>query len=118
MGERGRSRVEQSQNHAPPDEAVIRQYADMVYRLAYAQTHSSRDAQAWLRLRDAAGNTVEATQKYSFAHNAGGADRVDYEEYIFDLPQGTVDGYTLYGDFSIAGLHTEGNWQVTFRLPE
>lgn len=78
----------------------------------------SRDAQAWLRLRDAAGNTVEATQKYSFAHNAGGADRVDYEEYIFDLPQGTVDGYTLYGDFSIAGLHTEGNWQVTFRLPE
>lgn len=44
MGERGRSRVEQSQNHAPPDEAVIRQYADMVYRLAYAQTRSRSDA--------------------------------------------------------------------------
>lgn len=37
--------MKQQENLTPvPDEAIIRQYADMVYRLAYAQTRSKSDA--------------------------------------------------------------------------
>lgn len=43
---------------------------------------------------------------------------MDYEEYIYDLPQGDLTGYSLYADFLIAGIRTDGNWQVTFRMPE
>ncbi len=78
----------------------------------------SRDAQVWLRLRASNGDIAEPVKKYSFARDASGEGRIDYEEYIFDIPQDEISDYTLYGDFSIAGLRTEGNWRVTFRLPE
>lgn len=78
----------------------------------------NRDAQVWLRLRATNGDIAEPVKKYSFAQDASGEGRIDYEEYIFDIPQDEISDYTLYGDFSIAGLRTEGNWRVTFRLPE
>ncbi|MFR8012510.1 MAG: hypothetical protein ACLU8W_12320 [Clostridia bacterium] len=78
----------------------------------------THDAQAQLRLRDQGGTIIEPVGKYAFAQNSGREGRMDYEEYIYDLPQGDLTGYSLYGDFSIAGLRTDGNWQVTFRMPE
>lgn len=61
---------------------------------------------------------IEPVGKYTFAQNSGGEGRMDYEEYIYDLPQGDLTGYSLYADFLIAGIRTDGNWQVTFRMPE
>lgn len=79
---------------------------------------TARDAQAQLRLLDQGGTIIEPIGKYAFSQNNVGEGRIDYEEYIYDLPQGDLTGYSLYGDFSIAGLRTDGNWQVTFRMPE
>lgn len=45
-----------------------------------------------------------------------GKSRVDYMEYVFSgTPQALAD-YRLAGDFTTAGLLTEGNWKVTFLL--
>lgn len=79
---------------------------------------TKRDAQARLHLRAPDGSVIEPAGKYFFAKGGVSDERVDYEEYLFDLPQGDLAGYSLYGDFSIAGLRTDGHWRVTFRLPE
>lgn len=43
-------------------------------------------------------------------------DRIDYCEYVFDIPQEEISGYRLYGDFVTSGMLTEGHWRVTFPL--
>lgn len=77
-----------------------------------------RDAQAFLHLRDAGGEIIRPSDSYSFAWGMGKDDRTDYTEFIFDIPEDAASTYTLYADFSIAGLRTDGDWRVTFRLPE
>ena len=42
--------------------------------------------------------------------------RVDYYEYVFDIPQDEIVNYKLYGEFIISEGTTKGNWQVTFPL--
>lgn len=94
-------------------------WIDGRFHIQIATSHRlTHDAQAQLRLRDQGGTIIEPVEKYTFAQNSGREDRMDYEEYVYDLPQGDLTGYSLYGDFSIAGLRTDGNWQVTFRMPE
>lgn len=43
-------------------------------------------------------------------------DRIDYCEYVFDIPQDELENYSLYGNFVTSGMRTEGNWRVTFPL--
>lgn len=77
-----------------------------------------RDAQAFLHLQNAAGEIVQPSESYSFVRDTNRDSRVDYGEYVFDIPQDEASSYTLYADFSIAGQRTDGDWRVTFRLPE
>lgn len=42
--------------------------------------------------------------------------RIDYFEYVFDIPQEEIADYELYGNFIISEGYTKGNWQVTFPL--
>ena len=50
--------------------------------------------------------------------NITSENRIDYDEYIFDIPQSEIGQYSLYGDFVISGLFTQGNWEVTFPIEE
>lgn len=42
--------------------------------------------------------------------------RIDYFEYIFDIPMEKLSNYKLYGYFVTSEGTTKGNWQVTFPL--
>lgn len=42
--------------------------------------------------------------------------RIDYFEYVFDIPQEEIVNYELYGLFILSDGTTKGNWQVTFPL--
>jgi hypothetical protein len=44
--------------------------------------------------------------------------RVDYNEFVFDIPQSDISEYSLFGSFYTSGLYTEGNWSVTFPIEE
>lgn len=77
-----------------------------------------RDAQAFLHLRDGNGETIQPAESYSFVRDSNRDSRVDYTEFVFDIPQEEASSYTLYVDFTIAGLRTDGDWRVTFRLPQ
>lgn len=43
-------------------------------------------------------------------------NRIDYTEYVFDIPKEELKNYSVYGNFVSSGLYVEGNWQVTFPL--
>ena len=43
-------------------------------------------------------------------------NRIDYTEYVFDIPKEELENYSIYGDFTASGLYVEGDWKVTFPL--
>lgn len=43
-------------------------------------------------------------------------NRIDYFEYVFEIPQEEIADYELYGYFILSDGTTKGNWQVTFPL--
>lgn len=43
-------------------------------------------------------------------------NRIDYYEYVFDIPKDEIVNYKLYGYFVTSSGTTKGNWQVTFPL--
>ncbi|MEL7657981.1 MAG: hypothetical protein AAGU75_18970, partial [Bacillota bacterium] len=53
---------------------------------------------------------------FAFSNQYEQPGRIDYGNYVFDLPQDEIGGYTLYGDFVTSGLKVEGRWRVTFPL--
>lgn len=75
------------------------------------------DNHANLYLLDSSGGRVSCDFSISFYHGPhDGPDRVDYTEFVFDVPQDELGQYTLYGDFTASGMLTEGDWSVTFPL--
>lgn len=68
----------------------------------------------WLYLRDGAGNKVECVYNFSFMEQKEGDVRIDYNEFVFDIPQEEIADYSAYGDFTTAKMKTEGKWKVTF----
>ncbi|MCR1899972.1 hypothetical protein NSA47_13465 [Irregularibacter muris] len=69
-------------------------------------------------LRDKQGNEILYDYSVHFTDNSNGDNRVDYVDYVFDIPQSEMDQYSLYGNFITSGLLTKGNWQVTFPIEE
>ena len=76
------------------------------------------DNHGWLYLKDAAGEEVSCSATVSFCNHSEAEGRVDYQEFIFDVPQECIGDYTLYGGFTTSGLLTKGNWSVTFPLTD
>jgi len=57
--------------------------------------------------------------KYEYSsdyYRADNPNRIDFTEYVFDISQEELKNYTIYGDFIVSGLNTEGDWKVTFPL--
>ncbi|MPN00950.1 hypothetical protein SDC9_148148 [bioreactor metagenome] len=85
----------------------------------YTPGRHSRDDHAFLCLRNAEGEQKEAQMLYRGGYR--GMDpsedlRADYVEYVFDVPQGELDRWSLYGDFYHATGRIDGNWSITFPL--
>lgn len=70
-------------------------------------------------LKDANGRKVECNYNIYFTNQyEHQEDRIDYCECVFDIPQGKLCDYSLYGDFVTSGMITDGNWRVTFPLEQ
>lgn len=67
-------------------------------------------------LKDSDGNKIDSRYTFSFVKQNDQAGRIDYCNYVFDVPQSELSNYTLHGDFVTSGMMTKGNWKVTFSL--
>ncbi|MGM9662692.1 MAG: hypothetical protein ACI3WR_06320 [Oscillospiraceae bacterium] len=65
----------------------------------------------WLRAENGAEYSCEASGSFWDEEQRG-----SYEEYVFSVPAEDLAGCTLWGDLTVCGSLTEGNWQVTFPL--
>lgn len=74
------------------------------------------DNHGFFYLKDNSGNKVDSSYTFSFSNQNEQPGRIDYYNYVFDIPQDEISNYTLYGDFVTSGMKTEGNWRVTFPL--
>ncbi len=71
------------------------------------------DNHGFLYLRDAQGNVLECESTVSAWDEAHSGS---YEDYVFDVERGELEGYLLCGSFTTCSVLTEGDWQVTFPL--
>ena len=74
------------------------------------------DNHGYFYLVDKAGMSVPYDYSVSFVEGMDSSGRVDYQEFVFDIPQDEIGDYTLFGSFVTSGLNTKGRWQVTFPL--
>lgn len=75
------------------------------------------DNHGFIYLKNSNGDTINCNYNFYFAnHYDEKTNRIDYCEYVFDIPKEEVGQYSLYGDFVTSGMLTEGNWRVTFPL--
>ena len=94
-------------------------YIDDMLHIQMAFTDSLKnDNHGSLYLKDINGNAIGGNCNIYFANQDDQPDRINYCEYVFDIPQEEVGNYSLYGDFVISGIITEGNWKVTFPLEQ
>lgn len=76
------------------------------------------DNYGYFFLKDRNGTIVHCNYNFGFTNQYEHADRIDYDEYVFNIPQKQLGEYTLHGYFVTSGMKTEGPWQVTFPLEQ
>ena len=92
-------------------------YLDRMLHIQLATTGKlTFDPHGCFYLVDQDGNKVQSDYSVNFIEDADSDNRVDYQEFLFNIPQSELETYSLYGSFYTSGLHTEGKWQVTFPL--
>jgi len=62
------------------------------------------------------GTIVECLYAQSYTDRKSNSDRVDYQEFVFEVPMGNIEDYEIYGSFYTAGINIDGDWRVTFAL--
>jgi hypothetical protein len=83
-----------------------------------AYDNLDKDNHGYFYLKDADGNRVDLDYDFHFLNQFQQPGRIDYYECVFDIPQEQLGKYALYGNFVTSGMHTEGNWRVTFPLEQ
>lgn len=78
----------------------------------------TKDNHGYFFLKDINGNKIQYDYQVGFAENPYDDNRIDYTEYVFNIPQSEIEQYSLLGTFVTSESFTEGNWQVTFPLEE
>lgn len=76
----------------------------------------TKDNHGYFFLVDKNGNKIQCDYNVGFVENSVSDNRIDYNEFVFNIPQSEIAQYSLYGTFVTSGLFTQGNWQVTFPL--
>lgn len=66
--------------------------------------------------KDSKGNRIDSSYTFYFMNEDEHSGRIDYCNYVFDIPQNELGSYTLHGDFVTTGVRTKGPWKVTFPL--
>lgn len=86
----------------------------------YIQTAVSdnldKDNHGFFYLKDKNGNRIDYSYSFNFANQYEQPGRIDYCNYVFDIPQSEIVNYTLHGDFVTSSMITKGDWRVTFSL--
>lgn len=67
-------------------------------------------------LKDSKGNKTECSFSFNFTEQIHRQEQINYCEYVFNVPEEQLTGYTLHGSFVTSGMKTEGDWSVTFPL--
>jgi hypothetical protein len=92
-------------------------YVDgMLHIQTSVENNLTKDNHGFFFLKDTSGNEVNYNYSVAFAENAYSDGRIDYNEYVFDIPQSEIGQYSLCGTFWTSNLLTKGNWKVTFPL--
>lgn len=74
------------------------------------------DGYGYFYLIDKDGNLIHPDFSVIFVKDADNENRIDYEEFVFDIPKWQIESYKLYGSFYKSELNTKGNWRVTIPL--
>ena len=74
------------------------------------------DNHGFFYLENEAGERINSDYSINFVEGMDTENRTDYQEEVFSIPSGGLDGYTLCGDFVVSGIHVNGSWKVTFPL--
>ncbi len=98
------------------DLTAIGYIGNMLHIQVALNDRPERDTHGSLNLKDINGNIVNCNYTIYFVNQYEQPGRVDYCEYVFDIPQDDIGNYSLYGDFVTSGMITKGNWRVTFPL--
>lgn len=92
-------------------------YVDDMLHIQIGVTNPlNKDNHGFFNLKNKKGNEIKCDYNVAFTHTSDDGERIDYMEYVFDIPQAELEQYSLLGDFVTSGLFTKGNWQVTFPL--
>ena len=75
-----------------------------------------KDNHGFFYLKDSNGKKIDCIYTFSFVNQYEQPGRIDYSNYVFDIPQSEISNYTLHGYFVTSGMITKGNWKVTFPL--
>lgn len=75
-----------------------------------------KDNHGYFYLKDKDGNIQQCSYNFYFVNHYQREGRIDYCEYVFDVPQEKLGQYVLYGDFVTCDQKIDGNWSVTFPL--
>jgi len=78
----------------------------------------SNDNHGFIYLKNSNGDTINCNYNFDFTNHYEQTNRIDYCEYVFDIPQEEIGQYSLYGDFVTSSMLTEGNWRVTYPLED
>ncbi len=73
------------------------------------------DNHGYVWLTDADEKRLDSVYSINFRDMDENKD-ITYQEIVFCIPPEGLSDYSLYGNFTISGLKTEGNWRVTFPL--
>ena len=75
----------------------------------------SNDNHGYFWLETAEGERVDAVCSVSATNGQNGADRLDWQDMVFDIAPSDLAGCTLKGEFVAGGSLVKGNWSITFQ---
>ena len=92
-------------------------YADGLFHVQLCQGDAGElDNHGFLWLENREGERLNYLCSAGFADLREDGVRLDYEEFVFDVPPEDLVDYTLHGDFYTAAARIDGNWRITFPL--
>lgn len=93
-------------------------YADGLFHVQLCQGDSTElDNHGWLWLENSEGEHLERpASAVSFTDLSKKDNRLDYQEFLFDVSPEDLENYTLHGDSFTAAARIDGNWRITFPL--
>ena len=92
-------------------------YADGLFHVQLCRGDAVElDNHGFLWLENREGERLNYLCSAGFADLREDGVRLDYEEFVFDVPPEDLVDYTLHGDFYTAAARIDGNWRITFPL--